>query len=80
VEEGVTHYCVANMPGAYARTATQALTNVTYRYIELLADLGLAEACEKQPALASGINVMDGKLTQKAVAEAHGMELALVKF
>src|SRR3954464_10265289 len=51
VEEGVTHYCVANMPGAYARTATQALTNVTYRYIEILADSGLAEACQKQPAL-----------------------------
>src|ERR1043166_1450466 len=44
VEEGVIHYCVANMPAAYARTATQALTNVTYRYIELLADHGLAEA------------------------------------
>ena len=73
VEEGVTHYCVANMPGAYARTATQALTNVTYRYIEMLADLGLAEACQKQPALAGGINVMDGKVTHKAVAEAHGM-------
>ena len=52
VEEGVMHYCVANMPGAYARTATQALTNVTYRYVELLADLGLKEACERQPALA----------------------------
>ena len=51
VEEGVTHYCVANMPGAYARTATQALTNVTYRYLELLADHGLAEACQQQPAL-----------------------------
>jgi alanine dehydrogenase len=73
VEEGVTHYCVANMPGAYARTATQALTNVTYRYVELLADSGLAEACERQPALLGGINVMSGKLTQKAVAEAHGM-------
>jgi alanine dehydrogenase len=73
VEEGVTHYCVANMPGAYARTATQALTNVTYRYIELLADLGLAEACQKQPALIGGINVMDGKVTHKAVAEAHGI-------
>jgi len=73
VEEGVTHYCVANMPGAYARTATQALTNVTYRYIELLADLGLNEACHKQPALVGGINVMGGKLTHKAVAEAHGM-------
>ena len=44
VEEGVTHYCVTNMPGAYARTATQALTNVTYRYIEALADHGLSEA------------------------------------
>ncbi|HWV98256.1 MAG TPA: alanine dehydrogenase [Candidatus Acidoferrum sp.] len=73
VEEGVTHYCVANMPGAYARTATQALTNVTYRYIEMLADLGLAEACQRQPALLGGINVMHGKLTQKAVAEAHNL-------
>ncbi len=73
VEEGVTHYCVANMPAAYARTATQALTNVTYRYIELLADLGLKEACERQPALTGGINVMDGRLTCKAVADAHGM-------
>src|SRR5580698_139696 len=77
VEEGVTHYCVANMPGAYARTATQALTNVTYRYLELLADLGLAEACGKVPALVSGINVKDGKLTNKAVAEAHGIPLKL---
>ena len=73
VDEGVTHYCVANMPGAYARTATQALTNVTYRYIELLADSGLAEACERQPALLGGINVAGGKLTHRAVAEAHGM-------
>ena len=50
VEEGVTHYCVANMPGAYSRTATQALTNVTHRYVELLADHGVAEACRLQPA------------------------------
>ena len=74
VEEGVTHYCVANMPAAYARTATQALTNVTHRYIELLADHGLAEACQRQPALLGGLNVMGGKVTCKAVAEAHGME------
>jgi len=73
VEEGVTHYCVANMPAAYARTATQALTNVTYRYVELLADLGLDEACKKQPALIGGINTRDGKLTCQAVAEAHGL-------
>ncbi len=80
VEEGVTHYCVANMPGAYARTATQALTNVTYRYIELLADYGLAEACEKNRPLESGINILDGELTHKAVAEAHGMPYSKVAF
>src|SRR6184192_4945315 len=73
VEEGVIHYCVANMPGAFARTATQALTNVTYRYIEMLANYGLEGACEKQPALIGGINVMDGKITHKAVAQAHGL-------
>ncbi len=73
VEEGVLHYCVANMPGAYARTATQALTNVTYPYVEALADHGLQEACRRHPGLASGINIKDGKLTCKAVAEAHGM-------
>src|SRR5213596_3689182 len=73
VEEGVTHYCVANMPAAYARTATQALTNVTYRYVELLADLGLESACKKQPALLGGINTRDGRLTCRAVADAHGL-------
>jgi alanine dehydrogenase len=73
VEEGVTHYCVANMPAAYARTATEALTNVTYRFIELLADSGLDEAGERQPALRGGINVRDGRLTCPAVAEAHGV-------
>src|SRR6266403_1513349 len=74
VEEGITHYCVANMPAAYARTATQALTNVTYRYVELLADLGLEGACKKQPALIGGINMRDGRLTCRAVAEAHGLK------
>lgn len=74
VEERVTHYCVANMPAAYARTATQALTNITYRYVELLADLGLEGACKKQPALIGGINTRDGKLTCRAVAEAHGLK------
>lgn len=73
VEEGVTHYCVANMPGAYARTATQALTNATYRFVEMLADHGLAEACQRQPALLGGINVMHGRITHAVVAEAHGL-------
>src|SRR3954467_14685933 len=71
VEEGVLHYCVANMPAAYSRTATQALTNVTYRFIELLADLGLEEACERNSAILTGLNVQDGKVTFKAVADAH---------
>ena len=74
VEENVIHYCVANMPAAYARTATQALTNVTYRYVQLLADRGLEEACKQQPALVGGINTRDGKLTCRAVAEAHGLK------
>ena len=73
VEEGVIHYCVANMPGAYARTATQALVNVTYPFIEALADFGLAEAIRRQPGLVSGVNIMAGRLTCKAVAEAHGL-------
>src|SRR5438046_2686181 len=80
VEEGVTHYCVANMPGAYARTATQALTNVTYRYIELVADSGLAEACQRQPAILGGINIMGGKITHKAVADAHGLAFSAPVF
>lgn len=79
VEDGVTHYCVANMPGAYARTATQALTNVTYRFIETLADHSFGDAINRQPALLGGINVMGGKVTHKAVAEAHGMEFTAPK-
>jgi alanine dehydrogenase len=73
VEEGVTHYCVANMPAAYARTATQALANATYPFIEILADLGLEDACKRQPALRGGINLIEGRLTCRAVAEAHDL-------
>lgn len=74
VKEGVTHYCVANMPGAYARTSTQALSNATARYVELLANLGLEGACKKQPALVGGVNTRDGKLTIQAVGEAHRLK------
>jgi alanine dehydrogenase len=76
VEEEVVHYCVANMPGAYARTATQALAGATYRYVQLLADAGLKGACLRQPAIRGGINVQGGKITHKAVAEAHGLPCA----
>lgn len=73
IEEGVIHYCVTNMPGAYARTATQALTNVTTQYVEMIANLGLVGACHRVPALRGGINVHDGKLINPAVAAAHRM-------
>jgi len=70
-EEGVTHYCVANMPGAYARTSTQALTSVTLPYIQLLATAGLRGACERAPELIGGINCHRGTLTCEEVGEAH---------
>jgi alanine dehydrogenase len=70
VDEDVVHYCVANMPGAYARTATQALAHVTYRYVQLIADAGLDEACEQMPQLKTAINIRDGKVVHPAVAMA----------
>jgi alanine dehydrogenase len=72
--EGVTHYCVANMPGAVPITSTKALTNATLPYVEAIADHGLAEAVARDPALARGVNVLDGKITYEAVADAHGLE------
>jgi len=72
----VTHYCVSNMPGAVPVTSTFALTNVTLPYVEAIADLGVREAVARDPALARGVNVFDGKLTYEAVAEAHGLEFA----
>lgn len=73
IEEGVVHYCVANMPGAYARTASQALNNVTHGWTALIADFGVKEANAKRNQLAGGINCMAGKVTCKPVAAAHGM-------
>jgi alanine dehydrogenase len=73
VVDGVTHYCVANMPGAVPITATKALTNVTLPYVEAIADHGLAAAVERDPALARGVNVLQGRVTYEAVAEAHGL-------
>lgn len=74
VEEGVIHYCVANMPGAYARTSTQALANVTLPYVQLLALEGVGGACAIRPELIGGINCQKGKLTCREVAGAHDME------
>jgi len=74
VVDGVTHYCVANMPGAVPITSTKALTNATLPYVEAIADRGLGAAVGADPALAKGVNVVAGKLTYEAVAEAHGLD------
>jgi alanine dehydrogenase len=76
VVDGVIHYCVANMPGAVPITSTKALTNATLPYVEEIADYGLREAIVRDPALARGVNVLDGRVTYEAVAEAHGLEHA----
>src|SRR3954466_5098084 len=74
VVEGVTHYCVANMPGGVPITATKALTNATLPYVEAIAALGLREAVAADPELAKGVNVFGGRITYEAVAEAHGLD------
>jgi alanine dehydrogenase len=71
---GVTHYCVTNMPGAVPITSTKALTNATLPFVEAIADHGLAEAVARDDALARGVNVIDGSVTYEAVAEAHGLD------
>ncbi|HXY81537.1 MAG TPA: alanine dehydrogenase [Gaiellaceae bacterium] len=71
--DGVTHYCVANMPGGVPITSTLALTNATLPYVEAIADHGLEQAVARDPALAQGVNVLDGRITYEAVAEAHGL-------
>ena len=72
--EGVVHYCVANMPGAVPITSTRALTNVTLPYVEEIAEYGVLDAIRRDPELAPGVNVMGGRITYEAVAEAHGLE------
>jgi alanine dehydrogenase len=72
--DGVTHYCVANMPGAVPITSTKALTNATLPYVEAIAEQGLREAVARDPSLARGVNVLDGKITYQAVAEAHDLD------
>lgn len=69
---GVIHYAVANMPGAVARTSTMALTNVTIPYGVEIANKGYIQAALDNKSLAKGINIVDGIVTYKAVAEAHG--------
>ncbi|HET8523666.1 MAG TPA: alanine dehydrogenase, partial [Thermomicrobiales bacterium] len=71
--DGVIHYCVTNMPGAVPRTSTLALSNSTLPYGLELANRGLIDAAHADPALAKGINVLNGQITYEAVAAAYGM-------
>jgi len=73
VVDDVTHYCVANMPGAVPITSTKALTNVTLPYVEAIAEHGLRDAVARDASLARGVNVLEGKVTYEAVAEAHDL-------
>jgi alanine dehydrogenase len=72
--DGITHYCVANMPGGVPITSTKALTNATLPYVEAIADQGLVRAVARDRSLALGVNVLEGKITYEAVADAHGLE------
>jgi alanine dehydrogenase len=71
--DGVIHYCVANMPGAVAKTSTLALTNATLPYAVQIANKGWKKACQENPEIAAGVNILDGKVTYEAVAEAFGL-------
>jgi alanine dehydrogenase len=73
VAHGVVHYCVANMPGAVARTSTFALNNATLPFVLALADKGTVAALRADPHLRAGLNVYEGKITHPAVAEALGL-------
>ena len=71
--DGITHYCVTNMPGAVPITSTYALTNATLPYVIELAELGVDEALQRNDALRHGLNVREGQITHPAVAEALGV-------
>ncbi len=77
--DGVIHYAVANIPGAVPQTSTRALTNATLPYAVRIADLGWEEACRRDGVLAEGVNIADGKITYKAVADAFGMKYEPLK-
>lgn len=73
--DGIVHYCVANIPGAVPCTSTLALTNATLPYALKLADLGWEKACESDPGLKNGLNIVNGKVVFPAVAEAFGWKI-----
>ena len=73
IEKGIVHYCVANIPGAVPNTSTLALTNATLRYALSLADKGWRKACQDDSSLAKGLNIVEGKVVFKAVADVFGL-------
>jgi alanine dehydrogenase len=73
VVDDIVHYCVTNMPSAVSRTSTQALCNVTFPYVKQLADQGLVAAARKNPTLISAVNIHQGKITDRAVAETFSL-------
>ena len=77
--DGIIHYCVANMPGAYAKTSTLALTNATLPYAVQIANKGWKQACLDNPEITPGLNVVNGKVTCKAVAEAFDLDYTPVE-
>jgi alanine dehydrogenase len=79
VVDGVVHYCVANMPGAVAKTSTLALTNATLPYAVQIANKGWKKAMQENAEIKAGANVIDGKVTYKAVAEAFDMDFTPVE-
>jgi alanine dehydrogenase len=79
VTHDVLHYCVGNVPGAVPHTSTNALTHVTLPYVEAIAERGVSDAIRKLPALARGVNVYRGRVTNTGVAEAHGLDHAAIE-
>jgi alanine dehydrogenase len=73
IEERIVHYCVANIPGAFPRTSTFALTNATFPYVHQIADKGYEKAMEENEALRKGLNLIGGKVVCPAVAESFGL-------
>ena len=73
IVDGIVHYAVANIPGAVPYTSTLALTNATLPYVKALAGKGWKQACKDDPALALGLNIVEGKIVYKAIADVFGI-------
>lgn len=73
IVDGIVHYCVTNMPGAVGRTSTYALCNVTFPYVLRIAEGGLHSACQQDPGLAAAVNLLNGQVTNRAVADTFGL-------